>query len=142
MDWMRFCTFRRSGLCLSGRFCVLSLRLSHIGFLFILNFLLSLCLLKFGQVFFFFFQVNLKLWPIIWFQLDPFLHKSSVFIFLVDWIHSPCNRSLFSLIKNPSVFLAFWKDTLVLGFTSSISFFFFFINITRSCISWMALLAV
>ena len=50
IDWMRFCTFR-SGLCLSGRFCVLLLRLSHIGFLFIFNFLLSLCLLKFGLVF-------------------------------------------------------------------------------------------
>ena len=49
---MRFCTFR-SGLCLSGRFCVLSLRLSHIGFLFIFTLLLSLCLLKFGQVYFF-----------------------------------------------------------------------------------------
>ena len=30
-----------------------SLRLFHIGFLFIFNFLLSLCLLKFGQVYFF-----------------------------------------------------------------------------------------
>ena len=39
-------------MCLSGRFCV-SLRLSYIGFLFIFNFLLSLCLLKFSQVYFF-----------------------------------------------------------------------------------------
>ena len=38
---------------LSGRFCVLSLKLSHIGFLFIFKFLLSLCLLKFDQVYFF-----------------------------------------------------------------------------------------
>ena len=128
MDWMRFCTFSRSGLCLSGRFCMLSLRISHIGFLFIFNFLLSLCLLKFGLVYVFF-QVILKLWPIIWFQLDPFLHKSSVFIFLVDWIHSPCNRSMFSPIKDPTVFLAYWKDTFVLGFTSSISFSFLSISL-------------
>ena len=92
-------------MCLSGRFCVLSLRLSHIGFLFIFNLVEFVLAEIWPSVFFF--QVTLKLWPIIWFQLNPFLHKSPVFIFLVDWIHSPCNRSMFSPIKDPTVFLAF-----------------------------------
>ena len=131
---MRFCTFRRSDLCLSGRFSVLLLGLSHIGFLSLFKFLLSLYWLKFGQALFF--QVILKLWPIIWFQLDLFLHKSSVFIYLVDWIHSPCNRSMFSPIKDPIVFLAFWKDTFILRFTSSIPFSFLSISQDFALAGW------
>ena len=45
----------------------------HIGFLFICRFISSsLCLLKFSRLSFFF-QVFLKLWPIISLQLDQFL---------------------------------------------------------------------
>ena len=54
----------------------------------------------------------LKLWPIIWFQMDQIHHKSSVFISLVDWIHSACNRSMgiFSH-KGSTIFLASMKYT-------------------------------
>ena len=81
-------------------------------FLFIYK-LMSLCLLKFSQEYFF--QVLLKLWPIIQFQLDQFLYQSSIF-FSVDWLYLPSMQQrhlLFSLHPERTH-----------SFTSSISFSF------------------
>ena len=48
------------------------------------------------------FQVLLKLWPIIWFQVDPLLHQNSVFVLYVtlpDSFHLSCYRCM-SYIPN------------------------------------------
>ena len=36
----------------------------------------------------------LKLWPIIGFQLDRFLHECSIFVVIIGSIHPPCNRGV------------------------------------------------
>ena len=56
---------------------------------------LCFCLMNFGQVYVF--QQLLKLWPIVWFQLDQLLHEGSVFTHLIalsDRVHPPCNRDI------------------------------------------------
>ena len=101
------------------------------------NLLLSWCLVKCS-----FLQVLLKLWLIICFQLDQFLHECSVFFVLIGCIHPLCNRSVavFSHVA-PYHFLWFQEGHIPLVFHLSY-FLFFFVNIARSCISWMILLAV
>ena len=79
-----------------------------------------------------------KLWPIIRFQLDQFLHESSIFVCLIDYIRPPCNRGVdvFSIVV-PYYFPCFQKGHFPLVF--HLKYFFFFFG---SCISRMALSTV
>ena len=84
----------------------------------------------------------LKLWPIIRFQLDQFLHECSIFVVLIGCIHPPCNRGI-AIFSNvgPYNFSCFQEGYIPLVFHLKY-FLFFFVNITRSCVSRMILLAV
>ena len=84
----------------------------------------------------------LKLWPIIGFQLDQFLHKCSIFGVVIGSIHPPCNGSVAALshiapYNSPS----FQKGNIPLVFNLNY-FFFFLVNSTSSSVSRMILLAV
>ena len=79
----------------------------------------------------------LKLWSIIGFQLDQFLHKCSIFGVVIDSVRPPCNGGIaaFSHIapyNSPS-----FQKVFDLNY-----FFFFLVNSTSSCVSRMILLAV
>ena len=84
----------------------------------------------------------LKLWPIIGFQLDQFLHKCSIFGVVIGSIRPPCNGGVaaFSHIvpyNSPS----FQEGNIPLVFHLNF-FFFFLVNSTSSCVSRMILWAV
>ena len=84
----------------------------------------------------------LKLWLIIGFQLDQFLHKCSIFGVIIGSIHPPCNGGVaaFSRIA-PYNSPSFQKGKIPLVFYLNY-FFFFLVNSTSSCVSRMILLAV
>ena len=84
----------------------------------------------------------LKLWPIIGFQLNQFLHKFSISVILIGCIHPLCNRSIaaFSHVGSYN-FPCFQEGHISLVFQLKY-FLFFFVNIARSCISQVILLAV
>ena len=112
----------------------------NIGSLPIRNLLLSWCLVKFNRVQFF--QLLLKLWPINGFQLDQFLHKSSIFAVVIGFTRLPCNGGVaaFSYIA-PHNSPSFQKGNIPLVFNLNY-FFFFLVNSTSSCVSRIILLAV
>ena len=84
----------------------------------------------------------LKLEPIIGFQLDQFLHECSIFVVLIGCIHPPCNRDVAAFTHvGPYNFPCFQKKHISLVFRLKY-FLFFFVNIARSCVSWMILSAV
>ena len=84
----------------------------------------------------------LKLWSIIVFQLDQFLHECSIFVVVIDSIRPPCNRGVaaFSQIA-PNNSSCFQEGHISLVFNLNY-FFFFLVNSTRSCVSQMILSAV
>ena len=99
-----------------------------------------LSLVKFIQVFFF--QVLLKLWSIIRFQLNQFFHDSSIFVVLIGCIHPLCNRSVAVFSHEaPYNFPCFQEGHIPLVFHLKY-FFFFFVNIAKSCIGQLILSAV
>ena len=112
-----------------------------IAFLPIPNPLLSWCLVRFDQVLFF--QVFLKLWPIIRFQQDQFLHECSIFVVLIGCILPPCNRSVavfFSHVGSDN-FPCFQEGDIPLVFHLKY-FLFFFVSIAKSCVSRVIFSAV
>ena len=112
----------------------------NIGSLPIRNLLLSWCLVKFIRMQFF--QELLKLWPIIGFQLEQFLHKCSIFDVVIDSIRPPCNGGVAALSHiAPYNSPRFQKGNISLVFDLN-NFFFFLVNSTRSCVSRMIVLAV
>ena len=72
------------------------------------------------------FSLCVSLVKFVWFQMDQFLYKISIFLFLIDVIYPPCNRDMnvFSLV-GPSYFPCFQEGhiPLVLYF---LCFLFFF----------------
>ena len=86
-----------------------------------------------------FFQVLLKLWPIIGLQLDQFLHKCSIFGVVIGSIRPPCNGGVaaFSHIA-PYNSPSFQEGNIPLAF--KLCYFFFFL--VSYCVSRMILLAV
>ena len=88
------------------------------------------------------FQALLKLWPIIGFQLDQFLHKCSIFGVVIGSIRPPSNGGVaaFSHIA-PYNSPSFQEGNIPLVFHLNY-FFFFLVNSTSSCVSRMILLAV
>ena len=84
----------------------------------------------------------LKLWPIIGFQFDQFLHKNSTFGVVIDSIRPLSNggEAAFSHIA-PYNSLSFQKGKNPLVFHLNY-FFFFLVNSTSSCVSRMILLAI
>ena len=111
----------------------------NIGSLSIPN-LLSWCLVKFDRIYFF--QVLLKFWPIIGFQLDQFLHECSIFVVVIGSIRPPCNRDVAALSNiAPHNSPSFQEGNIPLVFNLDY-FFFFLVNSARSCVSRMILLAV
>ena len=88
------------------------------------------------------FQLLLKLWPIIGFQLDQFLHEYSIFVVVIGSILPPCNRGVaaFSNIT-PYNSPCFQEGNIHLVFNLNY-FFFFSVNSARSCVSWMVLSTV
>ena len=83
----------------------------------------------------------LKLWPIIRFQLDQFLHESSIFVLLIDCIRPPCNRgvAIFSHV-GPYYFPCFQERHNPPVFHLNY-FLFFFIDVTESWVRWIDLSA-
>ena len=83
------------------------------------------------------FQVLLKLWPIIRFQMGQFPYECSIFVVFIGCIRPSCNRSVavFSHV-GPYSFPCFQKGYIPLVFHLKY-FFFFFVNIARSCESRM-----
>ena len=83
-----------------------------------------------------------KLWPIIGFQLDQFLHKCSIFGVVIGSIHPPCNGGVaaFSHIA-PYNSSSFQEGNIPLVFHLNY-FFFLSVNSTSSCVRWRILLAV
>ena len=80
-----------------------------------------------------FFLVFLKLWTILWFQLDQFFHQISlVLITLSNWIRCSCNRGRSALSNvGPHHFPRFQKaDILLLLYLQY--FLLPFINVARS----------
>ena len=84
----------------------------------------------------------LKLWSIIGFQLDQFLHECSIFIVVIGSICPPCHRgvAVFSHIA-PYNSPCFQERNIPLVFHLNY-FFFFLVNSSRSCVSRMILSAV
>ena len=72
----------------------------------------------------------LKLWPIIGFQLEQFLHKCSIFGVVIGFIHPPCNGGIaaFSHIA-PYNSPNFQKGNISLVFDLN-NFFFFLVDNT------------
>ena len=102
-------------------------------FLFICKFLsLSLCLLKFGHVFF---QNLLKLWLIVRFRLDQFLNQSSIFVVLIDWIHSLSNKSVRVFSHAELYYFHCFQEAYVLLVLYCNISFPFFIDVTWPWIS-------
>ena len=88
------------------------------------------------------FQVLLKLWQVIGFQLDQFLHECSIFLVVIGSIRPPCNGGVaaFSHIA-PYNSPSFQKGNIPLVFHLNY-FFFFLVNSASSCVSRMILFAV
>ena len=88
------------------------------------------------------FQVLLKLWPIIRFQLDEFLHECSIFVVLIGCIRLPRNRgvTVFSQVGAYN-FPCFQEEHIPLVLLLKY-FLFFFVSISRSFVSRMILLTV
>ena len=84
----------------------------------------------------------LKLWSIICFQLNHFLHECSIFVVFIGCIRPPCNRSVavFSYV-DPHNFPWFQEGHIPLVFHLKY-FLFFFVNIARSCVSRVILSTV
>ena len=84
----------------------------------------------------------LKLWPIISFKLDQFLHKCSILGVVIGSICPPCNGGIaaFSHLA-PYNSPSFQEGNIPLVFYLNY-FFFFLVNSTSSCVSRMILLAV
>ena len=72
------------------------------------------------------FQVLLKHWPIIGFQLDQFVHECSIFVVFIGSIRPSCNRSVagFSHVA-PYNFTCFLEGHIPLVFQLSYLLFFF-----------------
>ena len=84
----------------------------------------------------------LKLWPIICFQLDQFLHESSILVVLIGCIRPPCNRCV-AVFFNVGLFYfpCFQEGHIPLVFHLKY-FFFFFVNIAICCVRRVILSAV
>ena len=84
----------------------------------------------------------LKLWPIIRFRMDKFLHECFIFVVLIGCIRPPCDRGVAVLSHvGTNYFPSFQKGYISLSFHLKY-FHFFLVNIARSRVSRMILSTV
>ena len=84
----------------------------------------------------------LKLWPIIGFQLDQFLHVCPIFVVVIGSIRPPCNGGVAAFTHiAPNNSSCFQEGHISLAFNLNY-FFFFLVNSASSCVRRMILLAV
>ena len=88
------------------------------------------------------FLLLLKLWLTIGFQLDQFLHESSIFVVLIGCIHPPCNRGIAAFPQGGPYNFPYFQEGHISLVLHLKYFLFFFVNITWSCVSRMILSAV
>ena len=96
--------------------------------------------LKFSQVQVL--QLFLEFWPIIRFQLDQFLHESSITVNFIGCIHPPYNGRIAVFAHLGTDYFPCFQEKHISLVFHLMYLFFFFVGFPRSCVSRLILSAV